>query len=205
MPDQDIVERSLRRPWKRSYRVEKGGHSAEVVAASLIKDLAAAVRDDGGMPGFEQLLPVYFRVSGRPDGARTLAHACRAVEERFEQQWGVKILGRAALRSFALIEARRGLPSRVSLSEEYLRSRVRHDYFAKVTHRLVGRRKRFSDLGEAQRFDAHVWEHLEPQLKKLAVALASDPSARRLRAPKSLLRSRSTEELLETAISIGEP
>lgn len=206
MPDQDIVEHSLKQPWKPSYRLRKGGCTPELEAESLGKALAATLRDEGGVPpGLEDLLTASSHALTRSDGARTLAEVTRILEQRFGQQGPVKVLARASTRNLAQIEAGRALPGPGSLIGEYLSARVQHEYFDRVRHRLVGGTNRFSDAEVERRFTAQVRTRMEPHLARLAASLTVDPSAAKLRAPKSSLSRRSTAELIDAPLGAKAP
>jgi hypothetical protein len=204
MPDQDIVERSLNRPWKRPYRLLKGGHPPEVVADSLVKSQTATLRNEGGMPGFQQIAVARLEALSTPNGAAYLAGAVRVVEQDLGQQPAVKLLAQAARREHVLVLAGRVLPSPESLVDEYLKAQREREYFSKVASpRLVGPGKRFSCIAELQDFLAQVRSHLEAQHKTLTVRLLADTSATRLRAPSSERPRRSTAELIEEPVLEG--
>ncbi|HEX9943155.1 MAG TPA: hypothetical protein VGG03_14135 [Thermoanaerobaculia bacterium] len=200
MPDLDIVARGLTNPWRSAYHLMKGGHPPEVVAESLVKTLAAELREAGGIPGFEPLLAAYLQAQSEGDGARTLAEMSRDIEQRFGQQRSVKLLARAAQRNLARVEAGRALPASLSLAREHLQSLVQHHFFSKTTGRLIGPRKRFATIQEAREFESRVWASLEPQLTEIAHRLMSNPTASKLRAPRSRRQRRTTAELLDTPV-----
>lgn len=104
MPDQDIVERRLKWPWKRCYGLMEGAHPPEMIAESLSKSLAAALRKERGIPGLGRSLTATYEAHGRPDGVKRLASVSRTLEQQFQQQPSVKLLSRAAQRNLAQIE-----------------------------------------------------------------------------------------------------
>ena len=77
MPDLDIVERHLFRPWRAPYRLLQGGHSPEFVAEAAIKAAAATLRDDHGIPGFEPLCQASVRARNEAEGVKTLGEVRR--------------------------------------------------------------------------------------------------------------------------------
>jgi hypothetical protein len=203
MPDQDIVERSLNRFWRRPYRLTKGGHSPGVVAESLVKSLAATLREEGGMPGFQQIAVARLEALAAPNGAAHLAEEARVVEQDLCQQQSVKLLVRAAKRDLVLVLAGRALPTDEGLVKEYLKEQLEHEFFSRaLSPRLVGPGKTFSCVDEQRDFLALVWSRVEPQVQKLTVRLLADTSATRLRAPASLRPRRSTAELVEEPVLV---
>lgn len=205
MPDQDIVERSLKKPWKPACRLFQGDGSAAVVADALRQALAAVVREEGGLPGFEPMWIATSEAAARPDGARTLAAVAREIEQQFGQQPASKVLARALMSNFAVIEAGRALPVARSLAEACLRARVESEFFSKIRHRVVGPAKRFTDASSEQGFAREVAAQLAPAIEKMAQSLVRDPSASNLRSPRSTLRKRSTAELLDAPLRGGGP
>jgi hypothetical protein len=200
MPDLDIIERSLKGSWRAPYRLMKGGHPPEVVADALIKAAAATLRGDGGLPGFEAILEACMQAHAPGDAVRTLAEASRSIEQRFGQRHEAKLLARAAQRSKAQFDAGRALPSPLHLDKETLRELLRHSFFSRVTGKLVGEQKRFTDVQRAREYEANVWSCAEPQITKLASRLAADPTASRLRAPQSPRKRQTTAELLNAPL-----
>lgn len=200
MPDLDRVERSLSPYWRAPYRLLKGGHSEEVVAEALLRCLAADLRKRGGVPEYESFLQVCMAPEQRQEPLKTLADVGRSIEQRFGQSRDAKLLSQTMQRTRAKIEAGRALPSSPYFAEEFLGTLLRHNFFAKVTHLVVGKERRFKDVIEARAFERRVCQELEPQIPKLARRFAADPTASKLRAPKSLRPRLSTAELLDTPI-----
>lgn len=201
MPDLDIVERQLRRHWRAPYRLLQGGCPPEDVADLLIKALAATVRDDGGIPGFGFLCEATTRVFSEGGGVKTLAEMGRRLEQEFGQRRSVKLAARAAQKN--LVESQYGssLPGPLAFAEAHLNTLLEHHFFAKVvTGASVGEGKRFRNIQEARQFAASVHACAEPQLKKMAKKVVSDPTASKLRAPKSSRRQRTTAELLDAPL-----
>jgi hypothetical protein len=200
MPDLDRVERTLSPHWRVPYRLIKGGHSAELVGEALIRGVAAEIRKQGGVPEFGPFLQVYLAPEQRPESLKTLADVGRAIEQSFGQSRDAKLLSQTMQRTRAKIEAGRALPSSRHFAEEFFGVLLRHHFFAKVTHRIVGVKRRFTDVTEARAFEHRVYQVLEPQIAKLARRFVADPTSSTLRAPKSLRPRLSTAELLDTPI-----
>jgi hypothetical protein len=204
MPDLDIVERGLCRHWRRPYRLIKGGHPSESVGEAVIKATAATLREDQGIPALGSLCDACNKAYSDPSGVKTLAEVGRSLEQEFGQQPAVKLAARSAQRSLIELQYGRALPGPVALAKEYLKSLLRHHFFAKViTGRLVGEGQRFHDIQEARQFESRIWSHIEPQLIEIARRLVADPTASTLRAPNSPRRRRTTAELLEAPLIQG--
>jgi hypothetical protein len=201
MPDLDIVQRRLLRHWRAPYRLTKGNHPAESVAAALVTAVAATLRDEGGIPAFESLCAASRGMSASVSGTKTLAEVSRAIEQEFGQQRAVKLAARAAQRNALEIHYGRALPGPLSLAKEYLRQLLDHHFFSKAITPLIGEGKRFSDTQEARQFESSVRSYAEPKLTEIAKRLSVDPTASRLRAPKSPRHHRTTAELLEEPLA----
>ena len=94
MPDLDIVQRQLHKYWRSPYRLVKGGHPPETVAVGLIQSLAATLRDEGGIPGFESLYEVSSGAPTHQASVKTLAEVSRVIEQEFGQRQSVKLAAR---------------------------------------------------------------------------------------------------------------
>lgn len=199
MPDLDIVSRTLKKPWRSPYKLLKGGHPAEMVAASLISALAATLREEGGLPDFGTLLANTRGTPPERRSAQTLAEASRALEQKFGQQQAAKLLARSVLRNSAQVEAGMALPGPLPIIEEFLRSQVRANFLAKINGRLVG--TLFLSSESLRIFEEAMWTQIEPGIIKLARSLMEDPTASKVRAPRSPRRRHSTAELLDLPVS----
>lgn len=202
MPDRDIVERRLARPWAKPYRLMKGGSEADFVAEAIVQALPAHLRERGGIPGFDRVLAVCAPLKA-PRDARSIAAVTRTIEQDFEQSTGIKLLVRVTQRHLAKIGAGRALPGPLPLVEEYLRTLLRHEFFDRVTDRLIGEGKPFPDARAARQFECELLSILESQLSRIAISLLADPTASNLRAPRSLRRKCPTAVLIDIPITAG--
>jgi hypothetical protein len=203
MPDLDLVARGLAKHWRVPYNLLKGGQSVQAISESLVKALAAELRESGGLLGYEDLLLASKQAQAKGSKARSLAEASRSIELAFGQHPAAKILARAAQKNLALIEAGRALPGPFSLAEEHVRTVLRHQFFSRVTPRVIGREKRFSEVSEARAFETKIWAAVEHQLRKIAQSLVSDPTASTLRAPSYPRHRLTTAELIDMPLSGG--
>jgi hypothetical protein len=206
MPDLDIVGRSLNKPWRSPYRLLKGGHPPDAVGDSMVKALAATLRETNGMSAFEPVVAAFLEAdSGKVAGTSLgeMGEMSRAIERAFGQQREAKLMVRAAQRTMIRVEAGMVLPGPLSMVREYLRTLVNHHFFDKISGRLVGNRRRFPSVQHARAFEAAIWASIEPQLSNLATRLIRGTPTTELRAPKSLLHPRSTAELLDRPVSEG--
>lgn len=197
MPDNDIVERSLRREWRAPYRFVKGNFSRETIAESIVAALAAMLRHDGGFPGIER----HMAAQSFQDNAKSLAEVSRAIEQDFEQKSAAKLTARAAQRNLAQIKAGRTDAGLLPLYLDALEFAVQHHLFAKIRYRLVGRGQRFSNVQEAREFENDVRQLYGSQVRVLAHRLLADPTATKLRTPGSKMQRRSTAELLNAPLT----
>jgi len=157
MPDLDRVERTLSHLWQAPYRLLKGNQSAEIVAEGLVRSVAAELREQGGVPEFELFLQACIAPEQRSEPVRTLSDVSHFIEQRFGQVRKIKLLSSAARRVQAKVVAGRVLPAPSQLASEFLRTLIRHHFFAKVTLRLVGEKRRFKDVTEAREFERRIW------------------------------------------------
>jgi hypothetical protein len=198
MPDLDLVQRSLGKHWRAPYRLTEGNHPVESVAKALIGATAATVREDGGIPCFAPLCEAINRSLQEASGAELLAEATRAIEQKLGQQKAIKLATRAAQRSYQRILSGEALPGPLSLAQEHMYEILRHNFFCKIANgKLVGKGRRFTDMGEVRRFESDLSASVGFQLRRLAQQLAIDPSAARLRAPASPSPLRTTAQLLD--------
>jgi hypothetical protein len=167
----------------------------------MVKALAATLRETNGMSGFEPVLAAFLEANSCT--GTSLAEMSRGIERAFGQQREAKLMVRAAQRTMIRVEAGMVLSGPLSMAREYLRTLVNHHFFDKVSGRLVGNRRRFSSAQHARAFEAAIWSSIEPQLSKLAARLIRATPATAIRAPNSLLPSRSTAELLDRPVSEG--
>jgi hypothetical protein len=117
MPDLDIIGRSLNKPWRSPYRLLKGGIRQMQLAISMVKALAATLRETNGMSGFEPVLTAFLLEGNTGKVAGTsLAEMSRAIERAFGQQRETKLMVRAAQRTLIRVEAGMVLPGPFSLA-----------------------------------------------------------------------------------------
>jgi hypothetical protein len=131
---------------------------------------------------------------------RSLGDVSRALEQGFGQTRNAKILSRATQAMNAEVSAGSALPGPNQLADEYVRLLIRNQFFDRISYRLVGVDRRFADRSEALAFEHSVWQTLNIQIPKIVKRFLADPSASKLRAPRSLHRRRSTAEILESPI-----
>lgn len=182
MPDLDIVEREIKSPWRKPYRLLKGGHPVEFVADALIKTATAQIRLDGGVPGFPELARA-LQTSSVSTTSGTLAAAARNIEHQFDHYRPVKILSRVCLRQQAHIDEGKTLPCVKDLASDYCWELMRHHLLSRIEPTLIGNGRRFEDLNSYHRYCKELRSNLDPQLRQLATKIVANPENRNIRAP----------------------
>lgn len=197
MPDLDIVERRIKSHWRGPYRLIKGGQPIELVAGTALKAATAQIRIDGGVLGFSELALVLQPAS---TSNSSMAAVTREVERQFGQSQAVKILGRAFLRQQALVAEGKMLPSPQALASDYCWELIQHHLLGRVEPTLVGKGCRFENLDALRSYKNKVRSIIEPDLKRLATRITTNPENRRIRAPARQRHRSSVETLLSKPI-----
>ena len=198
MPDLDIVERKIAQWWRPAYRLLKGGQPREIVAAALVKALAAELRASKGIPRLQEFSAA---LEQRPDLAR-LSEVARELERKFEAgEYRVgQNLARAARAEGVRVALGSSLPSREKLAKEHCWQLCRHYLFGRVEPTLVGSGRPFPNTAELRVYEERCREVMEPDLDGLVKRLARHPDGQKLRAPAVRRRKRSTAELIDAPL-----
>lgn len=203
MPDLDILARAPAPGWRRPYRLAVGSAaSPQELASAAIQSLAHSLRSGGGLPALDSLADVVSRfLSGQLPLADALHHL-RSIEQATGGDRHTKVAARATAR--LLVELGQGGSSiaepRLAVAERFCWAMVDHHLFGRVRPELVG--SRFPDHASAFAWEEGCKEALRPGLKKVASALARDPMAARLHAPRTAAgRRRSTADLLNESLT----
>lgn len=195
MPDMDIVERGLTRPWRSAYRLIKGQHPSIVVAKSILQALADQLRSDGGVPA---LIPISEAVvnATRSENASDFPEAILEIERRFSHSGTVKTTAEAARKLVEKIDAEKALPGLVPLAEEHCWSLIDRQLFGRMT-RFVGTSPELPTFETLNHLTAQCRIDLGSEVHQLARRLVIDPLASQLRAPAMSLRRPTNNAVLE--------
>lgn len=203
MPDQDRIERALHPRWRRAYRLIKGRQPIELTADFLMSALAEYLREERGVPAFEELLTIANMGAGSPARAHRVGEAVRSVERRFAHSGHIKAAARGLLVLCAKVSAGTALPAAGAVAEEFCWQILDTSLLGKLD-RLVGPKRPYRSVSDLASYRAQLHEVLAPAIAELARRLALDPIAASIRAPRSLRPRRSTRELIDIPVLVVE-
>lgn len=200
MPDLDIIDRSVPRGWRGAMRVLVGNGSPEEVAHRTKLALTRSLRENGGLPGLEELENlVRARVQGSID-----PHSAHVLLDGYEHRYGhqrhAKVAARVARGMLSELNQGRPLrvPVRTAITRRFVEQLVLHNLFGRVRPELG---KHFSGWERAHRREGECLRALSDALDNIATQLEVDPTARNLRAPRAHRGFRKrTSELLHAPI-----
>lgn len=195
MPDVDVIERSLTRPWRAAYRLIKGKQPVEIVSAEVLGALAAQLRSDGGMPALAEASEAAAKATHSGEKGSSFYEVVREIERRFSHSGTAKGTADAARRLVTRIEVGQALPGPISLAEEHCWGLIDRHLFGRL-NRFVGI-KNIPSFEALSRVRADCRLVLDPKIRQLARTLAADPLASHLRAPAFSRKRPITSELLE--------
>jgi hypothetical protein len=196
MPDTDVVQRNLARPWRSVYRLIRGQQPKEVIFKAVLQALASQLRLDGGAPALSVAAEAVVNATGSKDKSRLFSEVLRDVERRFSHRGTAKATAEAAQRLMTQIEAGRALPGLEPLAEEHCWRLIDRHLFGRL-QRFVGGQHELPTFEELSDLRAECRRELGPEVRRLARHLATDPLAWNLRAPTYSLRMPTLSALLE--------
>lgn len=196
MPDGDVIERGLRRRWKRPYRLLGSGVSDREVARSILKALAAQLRDDCGVPSFQATAGVLETLlrDGNREAAYSRLRRLRLTTSRSEM-----LLDDAARACIAQVGAGQVSPTDMIdtagyLARTLLSRSVDSGFAGRIRPDLVAEGRDVVRAFEARM--GAIMRIAEPAIQSLAETLVADPSAQGLRASSVGPRQRLTTDAL---------
>ena len=205
MVERDRFEKQFRAGWLGAYRYAREGNvPLEAICDKLVSTLSRTLRDNGGIPAFDEMAHVLAEGRGRD-----LMAAFGALDDLREGEDGhfhTKIAAEVGKSLFVQGEATgwdvetaeiRGL-----FAEEACSALVESCFFSKARQPLLAE-GRFDSLEDISGWQSRVEEMLRPQLSRIAAQLERKPDASGLRAPNRLTRKERTGDLLaENLLSV---
>jgi len=194
MPDNDLVPRRLLRPWRQPFRAALEGDKAAEVGDEVRLALAAALRDNGGCPGLEQL--------GR--AARYVAvfgdlPAWEQASRRFLDLNGRGVLAQIMVREGDALLGGHVDELRAMRDQEACQRLAIGGLERWVDERMWGRARdllleQYEDFSRTRAFERAATAHAS--IEEIADRLLAHPTGDGLRAPNRAVKARETVSLL---------
>ena len=196
MPELDRFERIFQPGWRSAYQhAREGKASVEEIGDKLVKTLAKTLRSSEGVPG----LPAMAGIVAAGDGVSILEQF-NALDDIVRDRGHSKVAAEVAKSFLVQQDASAGAPSYEDavrqLNSGVCVALVGHYFFANARQHLVAEGK-IVDHGEAREWQAQIERVIQPPIEKIATQLVQRPDAKGLRAPRSMVRKKSTNSLLE--------
>lgn len=190
MPDQDVIPRSVRGPWRQPFRALAGGRAVEDVAHTVTTAVVASIRAEGGMPwahglstGLERSLASGSRLDWELARSEALAQSGGRAGLRLALEQGEVILADPAGRMAT--DAETALV--MGTVERTVQARVLAPARAEMVNRL-------GDYASEQRYERAVLDQVP--VRQIAEGVIRHPDGKGLRAPSRRGKG-STAELLD--------
>lgn len=206
MPELDRFERIFQPGWRSAYQhAREGKASVEEIGDKLVKTLAKTLRSSEGVPGLPAMagivaagdgVSILEQFNALDDIVRDRVHRHSIVRDRGHS----KVAAEVAKSFLVQQDASAGAPSYEDavrqLNSGVCVALVGHYFFANARQHLVAEGK-IVDHGEAREWQAQIERVIQPPIEKIATQLVQRPDAKGLRAPRSMVRKKSTNSLLE--------
>ena len=198
MPEGDHFERSFGAGWRGVLQlVREGVGSDEEVADKLVKSLAKALRNEKGVPGIAEI----FRVIAEAK-VNSLLNSFNALDDIVRDHEGhrhTKVAVDVAKSRLVQKDAANGMAASEVQAHRFVEDTcsalLEHYFFARTYPQLIAE-GRFSDHEDARQWQRRVEQAMQPNVVRLAEGLAQRPDAKGLRAPKRIVPTESTTNLL---------
>ena len=197
MPEGDRFERKFQRVWIEAARyLRDDSVSVEETSDKLTKTLAKRLRDDGGVPGFDEMLRTVG--SGHVD----LLHMFETLDEIVKNHDGHRHAKLAVeVAKSALVQQPHGFVGTEgslakSFAENVCVAILDHYLFARAESQFV-EEGRFASRNEFRSHRERLLRRMMPDIEKVAEQLSRSPNGKGLRAPNRRVPARSTGDLLE--------
>lgn len=198
MPEKDRFEKSLGAGWCAAFQyAENRRASSEEICDKLIKSLAKYLRENNGVPGFQDMA----RVVAMPL-ENALSEKFEALEEVVRNHEGhrhTKVAAEVAKSILVQLSYGGGTLQPMDLdqrlAEDSCNALIKHYFFDRVSQRLVSAGT-FTTREKFHRWQIKLEESLQPRIEKIATQLIGNVPSNKIRAPRSVLPKMSTTDLL---------
>jgi hypothetical protein len=199
MPDGDYYRRTPRQVWRSAHRMVVAGASPEELAGPARRALAQTLRR-GGLPGFVEAADIVTAVVSGQKGMRRALNDLQSLEQAVGRSTNAMLGIEAARRVLAELSFGGDAPAnaQVALAERTCWGLVERNFLDLARLNFVG--VRFQNLSEALKWDAACRAEFEPDVRRIATAVARQPSAKKLRAPARRLPRQATANLLHQPV-----
>ncbi len=207
MVERDRFEKQFGAGWRSAYRYAREGNvPLEGICDKLTSTLSKTLRENGGIPAFDEMVSILTEGRGLD-----LMAAFGALDDLAERENGhrhTKIAAEVAKSLIVQWEATgwnveaSEIPGR--FAEASCSALVERNYFAKARQPLLAEGS-FDSYEQMAGWQSRVEEILHPQLSEIAVELGKKPDGNGLRAPNWLTKKESTGNLLAENLVKMEP
>ena len=202
MVERDRFEKQFGAGWRSAYRYARDGQvSPEALADKLVTSLARALREQGGIPAFSDIVRIL--TTARELGVLPAFSALDDFAELENGHRHTRIAAEVAKSLIVQLEATgwsvEAADIPVSLAEASSLDLIEHYYFGNARRRLMAEGK-FANYEEVTKWQGQLEELLRPQVSRIAERLARNPGGIGLRAPKRLTKKERTSDLLDENI-----
>ena len=199
MVERDRFEKGFGAGWLSAYRyVREGRASPEEICDKLSSKLSKTLRENDGIPAFDEMARIL--TEGRGHGLMAAFGALDGLTEGEDGHRHAKIAADVAKSLIVQWEAAgwdvEGAQIPARFAEASCSALVEHYFFANARQSLLAE-GHFGSLEDGARWQGQVEEMLRPQLSRIVAKLVEKPDGSGLRAPNRLTRKKSTGDLLE--------
>ena len=207
MVERDRFEKQFGAGWRSAYRYAREGNvPLEGICDKLASTLSKTLRENGGIPAFDEMTHILTQVRGL--GLMAAFGALDNLAERENGHDHTKIAAEVAKSLIVQSEAAgwnleaseiRSLFAEVSCS-----ALVERYYFAKARQPMLAEGI-FESYEQMTGWQSRVEEILRQQVSKIALELEKKPDGNGLRAPNRLTKKERTKDLLTENLLEMEP
>lgn len=201
MADWDKFERGLHPLFRLPAKLARTGATAEEVSRSIVKAVAKMLKQDGGCPAFDEIIEVIAPYC--QDGPQRKLCLGMTVSDADQQLDAIEREHEHPLTHIAVCAAKGiclqgALDAPISgatdivFNERFVQEVINDQLLGRIGESMIP--KRFNTPTALGLFEDKVRELMSDGVQRVAVDLATDPTATKLRAPRFLRSKRSTSD-----------
>ena len=202
MPELDRFERTFQPGWRAAYRhAREGIATVEEIGDKLVKTLAKTLRESDGVPG----QPAMAATVAATDGGSILEqfNALDGIVRDRSGHRHSKVAADVAKSFLVQQDVYTGALAPYDTVRQLSRGTcvglVEHYFFANARQHLITEGK-IGNHGEARHWQDRIERVIQPAIEKIADQLVQRPNAEGLRAPRGMVRKKSTSSLLQEEV-----